>query len=100
MVQVKRNNKVLFENRGLSLDGAKQLYFSGCELDTSPNQVIELSVVCSSAFLHTLEQTKMKDDFWRPINSPRNRATMEPTEVQRFFDGALMPDAIASLLPE
>ena len=95
---VKNNNDVFYENNGLNFDEYRFFYFTGLNLKNLDKGIHEFTVLCKSAFLQILNNTMLKNQFWRPIDSEFEKANMKSEELNLFFKGDLMPSDLKRLI--
>ena len=98
VVMVKKNNDVFYENNGLNFDEYRFFYFTGVNLKNLDKGMHEFTVLCKSAFLQILNNTMLKNQFWRPIDSEFEKANMKSEELNLFFKGDLMPSDLKRLI--
>jgi hypothetical protein len=76
-------------------DGDRILHFGGSQLD-GPPELIDFEVVCRSAYVQLLPDSRLSDSIWVAVDSPLRNLDAEM--VSAFFRGERMPESIRQLL--
>ncbi len=92
----KVNGEVTNLCKNYNLSSSKKISLSGVDIDK--NKHIELEILCQKVFLQTLPDSKMRKEFWIPINTPNLLSNLDQDDTEDFFNHVQMPENIKQLL--
>lgn len=75
----------------------KTIIFPG-GLDIEKGIHTEMEIYCKRAYLYLLEDSKLRKEFWIPIQTSNFKINMSPDEVDIFFSHKFLPENLKNLV--